>query len=94
MVRVEDGDGAEPRQRRERSRSGEESEVGESTRSSSGIGNRHPVFLDGEAMRGASEEHAYWAEEARMSRTGVGIRVRPSRRPEESIIESAILVSD
>jgi len=46
------GGGAEPRQRRERSRSREESKARESMSSSTGMGNRHPVFLDGEAMKG------------------------------------------
>ena len=87
MVKAGDGDGVEPRRRRERSRSREESEVGESASSSTGMGNQHPVFLDGETMRGASGEQAYWTEGARPVRTRVG-NLRPSiRTPEESIIE-------
>jgi hypothetical protein len=47
------GDSMEPRRRRERSRSREEIEAGESTSIITGMGNRHPVSLDGEGMRRA-----------------------------------------
>jgi hypothetical protein len=72
----------------------EESEVGESTSSSTGMGNRYPIFLDGEAMRGASGEHTYWRMGHGRHGREWGIHIRPSRRPEDSIIESVILVSD
>ena len=45
MVRSGGGsDGAEPRQRRERSRSREESEAGKSMSGNTGMKNRHPIF--------------------------------------------------
>jgi hypothetical protein len=52
MARVGGGNGAEPRRRRERCRSREESKIGESMSSSTEMGNRHSIFLDVEGMRG------------------------------------------
>jgi hypothetical protein len=46
------GDGVEPRRRRERCRSKEESKTGESMSSSTEMGNRYSIFLDGEGMIG------------------------------------------
>jgi hypothetical protein len=72
MARVEGSSSdAEPRRRRERSRSIEESEVGESTSSSIGL-EIGILFFRWRSHEGSITEQAYWTEGVRTALTRVG----------------------